>query len=139
MARGTRQDQRAIIVNIDGDGTGVWDKKTGGARTGNSTKYNPGAMDEEINLGGRPTTDNMTLSRYFDLERDLPQIKRWLNRVGKANVVIVEQYLDSDGNAYGNPVTRRGTLDGCTDPEADSESQDVALVEIEVSIAGPVA
>lgn len=138
MARGARQDSRAITVFIDGVNTGLWDKKSGGGRTSDNTKYPPGGMQEEIDLGGRATSEDITLSRYFDLDRDLPRIKRWLNRVGKATVKVVEQYLDQDGAAYGNPVTRTGTLNACTDPEADSESTDAALVEIGVSVAGPV-
>jgi hypothetical protein len=135
----SRKDQYAVGVTIDGTYTGIWDKMTGGEIDSDETKYKPGGMTQEISLGGSVNTGNITVSRLFDLARDLPVIKTWMHRVGKALVVVSKQSLDVDGNAFGDPMVYQGKLKMVTPPEVDSEVSDAALVEIEVSTAGSVA
>jgi hypothetical protein len=139
MARGNRQDQYAVSVVIDGVNTGVWDKMSGGEMSSEDTKYKPGAMAKQVSLGGSQNLDNVTVSRLFDLDRDNPNVKTWMNRCGKAPVVVTKQPLDHDGAAYGDPIVYGGTLLRCTPPEHDSESSDAALLEIEVSTDGTIA
>lgn len=135
----SRQDQRRVSVVIDGNPTGVWDQKSGGMMDSAETKFRPGGMAQELTLGGAQTLENVTVARLFNLSRDLPMVKGWYARAGKAPVQVVEQFLDEDGNAYGSPVTYSGKLKSVAIPEHDSESEDPALVELEITVAGPVA
>lgn len=135
---GSRQDQTSLTVTVDGEDTGVWDKRSGGGRTSDSTKYRPGEMGAPISLGGWPDTDNITISRIYDIPRDHTTglIRRLLAKVGKARVTVNDQPLNPDGVPQGDPITWTGTLVGCSAPERDSESSDAAMLEIEVEVDG---
>jgi hypothetical protein len=103
------------------------------------TKFRPGGMAQELALGGSQTLENLTVARLFNLSRDLSVVKRWYARAGKARVTAVEQFLDTDGNAFGQPVSYVGKLKSVSIPEHDSESSDPALVELEITLTSPVA
>ena len=134
----SRQDQYRVSVVIDGESTGVWDKVTGFGTDSAETKYKPGGMVPEVPLGGSVSVDNGNVSRLYDLQRDHQNVKRWIAKVGKADVVVNKQPLDIDGNVFGSPLVYTGKLKNCTPPEVDSESSDAALLEIEVSSAAIV-
>jgi len=132
----TRADTWDLRVKIAGRNLATWDAQTGGAVDSEEFTYKPGAMAEPVSLGGSKTTENLVIRRLYRLNRD-HIISDWLMRqVGKADVVITKQPLDSDGNAWGNPITYRGTLKRVTFPEHDSTSSDAALIEIEVTPDG---
>lgn len=134
----SRQDQHSITVSVDDRDLGVWDKRSGGAVDSEETKYRPGGLASTISLGGSVTVDNVTLQRLYDLGRD-HALMPWLrSRVGKGQVTVTDQPLDVDGNAFGRPDVYTGVLKRVTPPDADSESSDAALVEIEVSTSGTV-
>lgn len=135
----SRSDQRSVSVTIDGTPTGIWDALSGGEADSEETKYRPGGGGAQVSLGGPTTLENLTLSRLFKLDRDLPKIKGWMAKRGKAPVVVTEQFLDRDGNVASTGLTYRGVLKKVSPPEHDSESSDAAKVEIEVSVAGDVA
>lgn len=139
MTTYNRQDSRSVQVRIDGDPTGIWSTKEGGDGDSEETKIYPGGAQGQVSLGGRPTRENVTVSRYFSLDRDLPKIKRWDGRRGKARVVVTEVFLDADDNAFGTGVTWTGTLKRVAWPPYDSESSDAAKVEIEISTDADVA
>src|SRR5689334_15443465 len=103
---GNRKDQSAVSASIDGEDTGYWEKKTGGAVDSDDTKIYPGARRAPESLGGKQLPENITLTRTFDLSRDLPKIKTWMNRAGKAHVVIKDQTLDADDNVFGAPLVQ---------------------------------
>lgn len=134
----SRQDQYAVSVSIDGTDTGIWDKLSGGEIDSEETKYKPGGMATAVSLGGSVEVGNVTVSRLYVLPRDHAVIKTWINRVGKATVVVTKQSLDVDGNSFGSPLVYQGTLKTVTPPEVDSESNDAALVELEVTCSGTV-
>jgi hypothetical protein len=135
---GNRKDQSAVTVTIDGEDTGLWEKKTGGAVDSDDTKIYPGGRKAPESLGGKQLPENVTLTRTFFLDRDLPRIKVWMNRAGKGRVVIKDQALDADDNVFGAPLVQSGKLKMVTPPERDSEGSDAAQVVIEVSIDGTV-
>lgn len=132
----TRQDTWAIRCSLNGNTLGVWDKKTGGAVDSDDGKYYPGDMAEPLAIGGRKTTDNVTLQRFYDLHDDHDKINLLFNAAGRGNMVISQRPLDQDGNPYGKPIIYHGKLKRVLPPETDSESGTVALIEIEVTING---
>jgi hypothetical protein len=139
---GQREDTAAIHVSIKypGDGSfsriGIWDKRSGGELDSEEVKYYPGAMGEQEQLGGRVVAGNNTLSRLFKGDRDQAILGKLFSAVGKSAVKITEQPLDTDGNAYGNPIVWNGILKKVQSPARDSESTSVAMIEIEVSTKG---
>lgn len=136
---GSRQDQYAVHVIVDGVGTGTWDKMSGGAATSEEKKYKPGGMAPSVSLGGTSSVDNVTVSRMYDYDRDHNGLVRTLLAgVGKVKVKVTKQPLDADGVPFGDPLVYRGTLLSCTPPEVDSESNDPGMLEIEISTAGTI-
>jgi hypothetical protein len=134
----SRQDQYRVVVTIDDENTGVWDKVSGFETDSSETKYKPGGLAPEVPLGGSVSVSNGTVSRLYDLQRDHQSVKRWLGKVGKADVIVNKQPLDIDGNIFGDPLVYTGKLKMVSPPEVDSESSDAALLEIEVSSAAIV-
>jgi hypothetical protein len=135
----SRSDQRSVSITIGGQPTGVWDAKSGGTADSSETKYHEGGGGAEVSLGGKQMMENLTCARLFKLDRDLPKIKSWMDRVGKDDVEVVELFLDRDGNVASTGITYKGVLKSVQPPEHDSESEDAARVEIVVSVAGKVA
>jgi hypothetical protein len=133
---GTRADTWRITVGVNGVHTGVWDVKEGGAVDSNEVTYKPGGMADPISLGGTRNVENVTLRRNYRLGRDHQVSQRWINWVGKGSVVITQQPLDHDGNAWGQPIVYNGTLKRVLFPNHDSQSSDAALIEIEVTVNG---
>lgn len=143
----SRADQYNVNVTIDGVNSGTWDKMTGGETDSEETKYRPGNMGEAISLGGSRMTGNVTLQRLYDIPRD--HLGHWpggaglaiadlRQRAGRATVVISEQPLNINGKVQDGvkPLTYSGTLKRVATPDVDSESNDAALIEIEVTVAG---
>lgn len=136
---GSRTDTYDVRVRVNGEGTGTWDKMSGGAVDSEETKYRPGGLGEEVSLGGHVTTENVTVTRLYDLDRDHNGLVRTLLAgVGKAKVVVTKQPLDSDGVPFGDPLVYRGKLKSVSPPDVDSESAAAGLLGIEVSVAGTV-
>lgn len=143
MASGPQREDTASIsvsVKFPGDtrytNTGIWDKRSGGELDSSETKYTPGNLGDPISLGGRIIPGNNTLQRLFRGARDQDTLQKMFNAVGRSPVIVSEQPLDIDGNAYGRPIVWNGVLKKCTPPPRDSESQNAALIEIEVSTTG---
>lgn len=133
---GTRADTFALHLTIGGEDWGIWDKKSGGQLDSEEYKYSPGAMVTPVSLGGRRTTDNVTVQRLYDKERDHDRVQTLYNGVGKARCVVKQQPMDPDGNRFGDPIVWNGTLKRVQTPDVDSESSSAAMIEIEITIAG---
>jgi hypothetical protein len=133
----TRSDTYSVKVTVVGFGignTGVWDKLSGGAVDSEEFKYSPGGMADQVSLGGRVTTDNVTVSRLYRLSRDHGIAQKLINAVGKARVIITKLPLDVNGNAGGiKPITYQGTLKRVAFPDHDSESSAAGLLELEIT------
>lgn len=134
----SREDQYMITVKVDGEDFGVWDKLAGGSIDSEELKYKPGGMQPHVSLGGSRTVENITVSKLYDLTAVHSKIKTLLNKAGKGQVTITKQPLDVNGTPFGLPLVYTGTLKQVTPPDADSESNDAALVEIEVSSSGTI-
>jgi hypothetical protein len=139
---GQREDTASIQLRIQVPGNssytdyGIWDKRSGGELDSEETTYYPGAMADRISLGGRVVPGNNTLQRLFKGDRDQKQLATLYHCVGKAKVTVTEQPLDIDGNAYGHPIVWSGILKKVASPNRDSESNNAALIEIEISTVG---
>lgn len=134
----SRKDQYSVSVSIDGTDYGVWDTMSGGDVDSDEKKYKPGGMAPEISLGGSRTVNNVKVSRLYDLNRDHPVIKTLMSLAGLGTATVKKQPLDVNGNTFGAPIVYQGKLKTVTPPDADSESGDAAMVELEVSSAGVV-
>jgi hypothetical protein len=134
----SRVDQYDVRVSVDGVNLGTFDKFTGGEIDSEETTYKPGAMGPRIALGGSQTPGNVTVSVLYDLSR-FQSIIHWLiGRAGKGAMVINKQPLDVDGNAFGRALVYPGTLKQVHPPEPDSEANDAAQLELEMTVGGTV-
>lgn len=135
----SRQDQYNVTASVTFNGRtenlGTFDQMGGGEVDSSEKKFYPGGLQPQISLGGKKVVNNVTVSRLYKLERDHP-LKGWLiAAVGKGTVVITKTSLDVDGNVFGSPLVYNGTLKQITFPEPDSESDDAAMVELEITSA----
>lgn len=137
MARsaGTRQDTFQILVHLNGNSLGQWDKKTGGEVDSDENKYYPGGMQPPQDLGGRVTPGNVVLQRLYDRVDDHDKIQTLINAVGKGTVTVSQRPMDPNGNPYGKPIIWTGKLKRVNTPDVDGESSSAALYEIEVSVS----
>jgi hypothetical protein len=137
----SREDQYNITVvvqhpSLGGAGKltlGTWDKMSGGDATSEETKYRPGAMGSQLSLGGPQSTENVTVSRLYRVGVDDNVIARLLPIRGKAAMTVSKQSLTVDGGAVGRPLVFIGRLMNVKMPDVDSESNDPAMVELEMS------
>jgi hypothetical protein len=138
MAGPTRKDTFRVSVFVEGMTwtDRVWDKKTGGGVDSEETKYYPGGMVPPVSLGGRRNVENLVVSRLYRHERDHLIVDDLLKKVGKANMSVQQLPMDINGNEFGDPIIWRGILKRVTIPEVDSESNDAALLELEMSVEG---
>lgn len=130
VANPERQDTWLVTCILEGRDLGIFDKKEGGEIDSDENKYPLGGMLGEISLGGRKTVGELTISRYYDADRDDPLFGFFHNQVGAGVASIGVTPLDFHGNPNGANVVYSGTLRTFTPPEVDNESQDAAMVEL---------
>lgn len=133
MGIGSRADQYAVTVTVDGRAIGTFDTFSGGEVDSEETKYRPGGMAAQVSLGGPVNVGNVTVGRLYDGVRD-DELVPWLrSRIGKGAATVTRQPLDTDGNVFGRPWVYTGVLKMLTVPDHDSNSADAAMLELEVS------
>jgi hypothetical protein len=133
---GSRQDTFRVTLTVDGVDYGVWQKKTGGKTSGNTTTIKPGGMAPQVSRGGSPTTDTITLTRNYDRVRDHTRLGKLRAGVGQAVCVVKIQPLDASGVAYGSPDVYNATLDAVSPPDTDAESNNSAEISVDLTING---
>lgn len=138
MAAGRREDTRIAYVTIDGQVQGAFDKTSGGDLDSEEQKYTSAGGHEEA-LGGRQTTDDLTVSRNFQVGRDDVLLQRFANRRGKADMVVTIQPTDADYNPFGRSLTYLGKLKTIQPPDSDSESNNAAMIGVVLSAGAQVA
>jgi hypothetical protein len=136
---GTRQSTWRVSLAVDGVDWGVWEKKTGGKVSGGTVTIKPGGMAPQQSLGGTPTTDAITLVRNYDRVRDHARIGQLLAGIGRAVVVVKQQPLDAEGNAYGSPIVANGTLDAVAPPDVDAASDNSSEITVDITVNGNLA
>lgn len=133
-----REDSAVVSVSVDGRDLGLWTTFAGGETDSEEQKFRPNGQDPEVSLGGQSTTENVTVSRLFD-EPMQTQIG-WLRvRAGKGEAVVKVRPLDADGNPLAASETFTGKLKRVAPPDRDANSNDPAMIELEVSPGGVVA
>lgn len=131
------ESQSLVVATLEGYGPlGVFQTKTGGNADSEEVKDAPGGMGPETALGGRQVTENVTIGRRYIPERDGPLKPILRNARGKRFghlLTITVQPLDSDRNPVGPPDVFTGPIKAFNAPDADSNSSDKAMFEIEQS------
>jgi hypothetical protein len=153
LTKGTasvRQNRITVSVTYKGEtrDLGVFDTWEGANVTAENTKHRRGGMGAQVAIGGPVTIDDLTVTRDYDLERDnvgnsggssAKGNAHWLaEAVGKGKVVANKKYLDSNGDGFGDPVVITGVLIGYNEPGSDSDSSDVAMMELVINPDGEV-
>lgn len=129
-----------VGIAVSGRDLGIWMTRTGGGVSAEVRKTFPGGGLEEIGLVGRASREDITMTRLYTLA-DAHAIYHWLDalvRAGGANVVPFQQPLGAGQRAVDRPITWRGILMSATPPEADSNSNDNAILTIGVAAFGGV-
>lgn len=117
---------------------GIFDTWEGGNVSADNTKHRRGGMGPQVAVGGPKTIEDVTVTRDYDVTRD-HQHAHWLSAiVGKARVTASKIWLDQDDIAFGRPLVYTGVLIGYTNPEADSDSGDIAMFGITINPDGEV-
>lgn len=130
-----REDTYRVSVSVDGRDLGTWDKMSGGEVDSEETTYRPGALVDQIALGGAVSTGNVTVQKLYD--EGAHSVYHWLvARVGRARVVVNKQPLDADGAAIGRPIVYDCKLKTVKAPDVDSEGNGAALIELEATVNG---
>lgn len=137
---GLNNDRRVSVV-INGNGEGVWDKRSGGKTTSTEKKYYPGGGRgvAPVSLGGKQEHEAITLERGFDTgvsTNKVNQLRRLCGR--QIPVRVTELYLDADGNKVGEGETYIGTLRDAWPSDADSENEDESMIGIVVTVTSIV-
>jgi hypothetical protein len=138
----TRQDTHRITVAIENVKTGtmsdfgVWDTFSGGDVDSDQNQYYPGGMTPPVALGGHKTSNNVTVSRLYRLERDHDRMQFLIDAASQGKMVVKRQPLDLDGNTYGKPLVYNGILKHVTPPDLDSNQSGPALLALEMTVDG---
>lgn len=128
------QQQSLVTVVVDGIPLGVFDTLSGGEITSENSKHRAGGMGRQKSYPAMADTDDITVSRVFERDRDAEKLRQLRRRVGRAAASATEQPLDDDGAPWGTPTTYTGTLIGIAPGEADSNSSDPRMFELTIQV-----
>lgn len=135
----SREDLRHVTVKVGGRDIGTFQTKTGGNADSDEVKNRPGGVPGQESLGGPPMVENVTVSRVYKIARDRPLLNFLLSSRGKADMEIIDQGLDADYNAFQAPIVYKGTLKSVNNPDANSNSNDPASLELEQTTVEVIA
>lgn len=126
--------QRQFLVKVSGI-DGYFATKTGGDTSSDASDvYDGGSLTPE-KLASPATSDDITVGRPYDPERDQPVINRLRAQVGRHRTTVSVQPTDADLVAIGAPTTyANALLIGCTEPEVDAASGDPAVFELTFAV-----
>lgn len=136
------ENRRLVTVVIDFPGLGnlgVFEVRTGGNATSENTDYAPGGMAPRVQLGGQQTTEDVTVNRVIIPSRDRPIAAALFAARGIATAHVSDSLLDVSKNPYGQPITWHGILGEVHWPDADSESNDPARLELVINAHGGIS
>lgn len=126
--------QRQSLVKVSGI-DGYFLTKTGGDTSSDTSKVYDGGNPTPAVIASPAETDNITVSRGWDNNRDNPLLRRLRPLVGKFRATVSVTPTDEDLVAQGEPtVYSDALLVRMTDPEADGSSGDAKMFELEFAI-----
>lgn len=127
--------QRQGLVSIEGI-AGLWATKTGGDVTADVTPVWDGGTDHPDQLASPPSSDNVTVSRPVDDDRDLAEMKAIKKQVGRLRRTITVQPTNADLFPIGDPdVYPEALLVRATSLAVDAASGDPQVWELEWAIS----
>lgn len=130
------QSNTLVQVSLDGVDLGTWMTKTGGEFESDVISIRPGGGAPKLVLGGINNVTEVTVTTYY--RPDLRERSKWMvSRLGKGKATVSVTTLDADNNPLSSTVYT-GLLSGVTLPEADSESNDMAGVELRIEPHGTI-
>jgi hypothetical protein len=135
-----RSDQVAIHVSVAGVSldSEVWDMLEGGDVTAEELVVFPGAMQEQIPLGGVAKRAPITVERLWS--EAMTGVKKALDRavVVAAAVTVSYTVLGPEQASTGYVETYTGVLTGCTRPNYKAGTSEEAKLQLKVSPNGAV-
>lgn len=127
--------QRQALVSIEGI-PGLWATKTGGDVSADVTPVWDGGTDHPDQLASPASSDNITVSRPVDDDRDLVEMKRIKKQVGRFTATVTVQPTNGDLFPIGDPdVYPEALLIRASTPEYDAASGDPQVWELEFAIS----
>lgn len=131
----TKMAARQSLVTIEGI-PGRWASKSGGNVSADATPVWDGGEDTPDILVGPASAENVTVSRPFDDQRDLPEIARLRKLVGKLRTTVTDQPTNSDLFPIGEPaVYSEAVLINLNEPEYDASSSDARRIELVFAVS----
>lgn len=131
----TKMAARQALVTIEGI-PGLWATKSGGRVSADTTPVWDGGAENPEQMASPASAENVTVSRPFDDQRDLPEISRLRRMVGRFQGTITVQYTNGDMFPIGKPtVYPDALLVGLTEPDYDAASGDPQVIELEWAIS----
>lgn len=127
----TQHDYR-VTVAIDGKDIGVFDSRTGGEIEADVQRKNTGTGPKLY--PARAVPGDVTVVRGYERERDHELSRHLATRCGKAQMVVSEQPLDEDGNAWGRPKVFTGLLRTVNTGDVDADSEDPRDLELTMTV-----
>jgi hypothetical protein len=134
MSKGTKAE---FLVTVQGI-AGTWRTSGGGGVTATTSKdYDGGALKPDI-LGGLQEFADLTVTRSFDPQRDLPVLEKLLPQVGRSEFTLVKQATDANRARIGKPIVYPGcVLSGMTYPDSDAAASDASEFTLTFANTGP--
>lgn len=127
--------QRQSLVTVEGI-AGRWASKTGGNVSADTTPVWDGGEQYPEVMASPAQAENVTISRPFDDQRDLPEIARLRQLVGRFRGTISVQPTDADLFPIGAPtVYPNALLVRLNEPEYAADSGDAQRIELEFAVA----
>lgn len=130
---GTEQSQLITVV-VNGQSLGVFDSYSGGDAAAASTQHRAGGQRTQTSYATLPKYSGITVSRVFQLTRDVALVKTLRQKAGIVTGSVTVQPLDATGNAYGQAMVASGQFLGVKGLKGDSESEAVQMFELDFSV-----
>jgi ribosomal protein S24E len=126
--------QRQGLVTVAGV-DGYFATKSGGSISSGGTKvYDGGALTPAV-IASPPESEDITVSRAYDIQRDAAIVARLRQQVGKFRTTLSVQPTDTDMVASGPAfVYPDALMTGISSPDIDSGSGDAQVFELTFSI-----
>jgi hypothetical protein len=127
------QSHNSVSVVVDGRNLGVARTRSGGEVGSDTTKIRPGGMAPSLAFPGPREVDTLTVAILYR-HGTTPGLFDWLRaRAGRSRAEVIQQPLDPNGSpGFETPYTWGGVLSQVGGMEADADSNDGMVIELEI-------